>query len=198
MTVEGFRIAGGYAAMTPDRVLDLGPFGAPLELDARLRNALRVSGVRWAIGTSLPEPLPRARLVTTARVSHDPNREIAEVDVATTVLVERDVELDAGEPGAVTLVRDLPGEIELVTQAAGRQLLVLSERHHEGWRAHVDGAPCAVIRAYGDYMACAVPAGRHRVRFDFAPSSLRRGAQLSALSLGLTLLWLLPGLVRSR
>jgi hypothetical protein len=198
LTLEGFRIAGGYAAMTPDRVLDLGPFGRPLRLDARLRNALRVSDVRWAIGTSLPRPLPRARLVTAALVSHDPNREIGEVDVATTALVEMAVELDSGEPGEVTWVRDVPGEIELVTQAAGRQLLVLSERHHEGWRAQVDGAPCAVIRAYGDYMACAVPAGRHRVRFHFAPTSLLRGLQLSALSLGLMLLWLLLGLARSR
>ena len=54
------------AGLTPDRVLDLGNFGAPLVLDDRLRNVLRVSGVRWAYATEVPPPLPRARLVSRA------------------------------------------------------------------------------------------------------------------------------------
>ena len=177
--------------MTPDRVLDLGPFGEPLgPLDARLANALRVSGVRWAIGTRVPEPLPRARLVADVVVSEDPNRDIGAIDVATTALLDVPVALAAGPAGSVEITRDVPGEIELATNAAGRRLLVVSESHHEGWRGEVDGVPCAVHRAYGDYLACVVGPGRHQVRFHFAPASLRDGAWLSAAAACAAALWL--------
>lgn len=190
LTMKGFRLAGGYAAMTPDRVLDLGTFGAPLrKIDDRLANALRVSGVRWAIGTRVPEPLPRARLVTQTRVSDDPNRDIGRVDVATTALLDVSVALDPGAPGSVEIARDAPGEIDLLTNAPGRQLLVLAERHHEGWRGEVDGQPCTVHRAYGDYLACVVGPGRQSVAFRFAPSSLRQGAFATTLALCVTALW---------
>jgi hypothetical protein len=198
LTMKGVRLASGYVAMTPRRVLDLGPFGSPLELDSHLRNVLRVSGVRWAIGTALPTPLPRARLLTGARVSLQPDRDIGGIDVASVALVDAAVELDPGTAGRVEVTKDAPGEIELITETTGRQLLVVSESHHEGWRAVVDESPCRLRRAYGDYLACVVPAGRHRVRFSFEPTSLRRGALLSALALVSTVVWLFVALARAR
>lgn len=198
LTMKGFRLAGGYVAMTPDRVLDLGAFGEPLRgLDVRLANALRVSEVRWAIGTRVPEPLPRARLLTVAKVSLDPNLDIGEVDVSTTALVYEPVALDGGSPGRVEIAVDAPGAVELLSNASGRQLLVVSERHHPGWRAKVDGVPTPVLRAYGDYLACVVGPGRQRVTLSFAPSSLRDGAWLSAAALLLTALWLAGGAARA-
>jgi hypothetical protein len=198
LTMKGVRLASGYVSMTPARALDLGSFGSPLELDTRLRNVLQVSGVRWAIGTALEAPLPRARLLTAARVSRQPQRDIDAIDVASVALVDAAVELDPGTPGRVEIVKDAPGEIELVTETPGRQLLVVSESHHEGWRGVVDESPCRLLRAYGDYMACVVPPGRHRVRLSFEPTSLRRGALLSASALGLTLVWLGVALARAR
>jgi uncharacterized membrane protein YfhO len=60
---------------------------------------------------------------------------------------------------------------------------VLAESFHPGWRARVDAEPCEVVRVYGDFMGCVVPAGTHRVAFDFEPRSLRVGIALSLLGL---------------
>ena len=198
VTVGGIRMAGGYAALTPDRVLDLGAFGEPLELDTRLENALRVSGVRWAIGTRLPPPLPRARLLAEARVSRDPNRDVGVVDVETTALVDERVDLDAGAPGLVDWRADHPGELRLVVTAPGRQLLVVSESFHSGWNVEVDGQPRRVLRAYGDYLACVVEPGRHEVRFRFEPQSLAQGTLVSLLALGLAGIWTALRFIRAR
>jgi hypothetical protein len=189
VTMSGLRIAGGYASMTPDRVLDLGTFGEPLELDTRLANALRISGVRWAIGTRLPPPLPRARLVASARVSTDPSHDVGVVDVETTALVGEPVELDAGAPGRADWRADDPGDLQLAVTVPGRQLLVVSESFHPGWRVEIDEQPARVLRVYGDYLGCVVESGHHEVRFRFEPDSLCRGAVVSALALGLALVW---------
>jgi hypothetical protein len=187
--MSGIRMAGGYASMTPDRVLDLGTFGEPLELDTRLANALRISGVRWAIGTRLPPPLPRARLVASARVSTDPSHDVGVVNVETTALVDQPVELDAGAPGRADWRADDPGDLQLAVTVPGRQLLVVSESFHPGWRVEIDEQPARVLRVYGDYLGCVVESGHHEVRFRFEPDSLRRGAVISALALGLGLAW---------
>lgn len=189
VAMRGLHLASGYASMTPDRVLDLGRFGEPLDLNPRLSNALRVSGVRWAIGTRLSPPLPRARLVSSARVTADPNRDVGIIDVETTVLVDQVVVLDAGAPGRVEWRADVPGDLQLAVTAPGRQMLVVSESFHPGWQVEIDGHPGRVLRVYGDYLGCVVEAGRHEVRLHFAPESVRRGAVASALALGLALAW---------
>lgn len=198
VTMGGIRMAGGYVSMTPNRLLDLGSFGEPLELDTRLTNALRVSGVRWAIGTRLAPPLPRARLVSAARISRDPSRDVGVVDVETTALVDEFVELDDGAPGRLAWRADDPGDLQLAVTAPGRQLLVVSESFHPGWRVEVDAKPGRVLRAYGDYLACVVEAGSHEVRFRFEPESLRRGTRVSLLAVGLTLVWTSLRFRRSR
>jgi len=189
VTMGGIRMAGGYVSMTPDRVLDLGVFGEPLELDERLANALRVSGVRWAVGTRLPAPLPRARLVTSVRVSMDPNRDVGAINVDTTALVAESIALDPGVPGRVDWRADDPGDLHLAVTAPGRQLLVVSESFHRGWRVQIDGQPARLLRVYGDYLGCVVEAGQHEVWFRFEPESLRRGAFVSWMALALALAW---------
>src|SRR5262249_30181362 len=90
------------------------------------------------------------------------------------------------------------GDLDVSTIAPGRQLLVISESFHEGWRASVDGAPVPVLRAYGDYMACVVPAGEHRVRLHFEPTSYVVGRRVSALALAAIAAWGGVALLTSR
>ena len=73
--------------------------------------------------------------------------------------------------------------------ADSAQLLVLSESYHPGWSAQVDGAACAVVRVYGDFLGCRVGAGEHRVRFRFEPKSFRDGLRASAAGLVLAVAW---------
>jgi hypothetical protein len=185
LAVRGVRMVYGYAAMAPGRELQLGGFSRD---DPRAVNAARVAGIGWAPGVAIPEPLPRARLVSRAIVSVDVNRDIANIDVTRVALVDEPIELSDGWLGKVTILSDRPGRIELAAQAPTRQLLVLSESHHPGWHAEVDGAACPVIRVYADFMGCVVEAGRHSVTFRFEPDSVRIGARVSGLAVALALL----------
>jgi hypothetical protein len=170
-------LANGYLALVPERRI-------PLDTPA----ALRLADVGFASGRVLSDALPRARLLARVRVSQDPARDLASLDVAAEALVDHDPGLEPGEPGRARIVRERPGEISVATEARGRRLLVLSESHHPGWRAELDGEPRPLLRVNGDYLGCVVPAGAHEVVFRFAPASLRRGAWLSAASLAVACL----------
>jgi hypothetical protein len=84
--------------------------------------------------------------------------------------------------GTVRALRQDPGEREYEVEAERGGDLVVRETHARGWRAWVDGAAAPVRLAEGRYRAVAVPAGRHRVRFAYAPPGLRAGLVVTALS----------------
>lgn len=119
-----------------------------------------------------------------------------------------------GFAGRVAIVLDQPGNLVLEVNSSVPQLLVLSESWHAGWRAEIasldaggaaasqpsaaGSAPLSIARAYGDFMACEVPAGKHRVALRFAPDSLRRGAMLSLAAAAASLLVTGAGLAVAR
>ncbi|WP_254053261.1 YfhO family protein [Singulisphaera sp. GP187] len=186
--MKGLRTMSGYSAMTPRQRLDYSKHAS-----------LRVAGVGWVMPSDdergqpwipLFGPLPRARLVTQTQRSDDPNRDIETIDVAITALVGRDLPLPPATPGAADLVGDRPGKIDVMTTTESKQLLVLSETNHRGWRVKVDGKTQPILRVYGDFMGCVVPQGRHHVQFRFQSSSVRAGFWLSTL--GLVLMTAVP------
>lgn len=70
-------------------------------------------------------------------------------------------------------------------------LLVLSDVWYPGWRATVDGREAPTWRAYHSLRAVPVSAGRHEVRFVYAPASFKVGLFLTLLALSATtILWL--------
>lgn len=79
--------------------------------------------------------------------------------------------------------------VVIETEASGRRLLVLTDTWFPGWRADVDGQPVAIARANFAFRAVTVPAGRHRVTFEYAPASFRIGAMISGVALVLLLGW---------
>jgi hypothetical protein len=160
-------LANGYLGLVPERRI-------PLESHA----ALRLANVGFAAGSAVDRPLPRVRLVARARLSAEPARDLARVDVE-----------NEARAGVAKLLYYAPGEIVVSVSSPGRQLLVVSESYHPGWRASVDAADCEVERVYGDYLGCVVEPGDHHLTFDFDPPSLRRGAWLSAACLAIALLW---------
>jgi hypothetical protein len=113
---------------------------------------------------------------------------VRRVDIATTAVVDRPVELTAGEPGTATIQARRPERIEVEVSAPTRQLLVLSESYYPGWTARSNGKPLPVIRAYGDFMACAVEPGHSHIVFCFEPVSFRRGAWVTLFSLAAVLM----------
>jgi hypothetical protein len=192
LSLRGYRMASGYAALTPKKLLDYGDV-----------SALRVAGVAWyeanpfrpevkahGLGPPVqgpwyrvPSPLPRARLVSAIQVSSSPGDDLKRTDVQTTVLVPRPLELSPGPPGTASITADRPGSICLNAEAPGRQLLVVSESFHSGWRAAVDGKPSEVLRVNGDFMGCVVDKGRHQVELVFRPAAVVYGRLLSLTGL---------------
>jgi hypothetical protein len=81
--------------------------------------------------------------------------------------------------GTATVTRYEDAFVEIETMAEGRRLLVLSDLDYPGWHATLDGGPARIVRANRGLRAVAVPPGRHRVVFRFAPWSVRCGAWLT-------------------
>ncbi|MGH9871896.1 MAG: YfhO family protein [Pyrinomonadaceae bacterium] len=109
-----------------------------------------------------------------------------------TVLVEAPTGSNFGAiliPGSAEVVRDEPNRIEVKTESSAPTILVLSENHYPGWRAHVDGKPVEVIRANYNLRGAAVPAGKHLVEFVYRPKSVLVGLVISLLTLAGLVLW---------
>lgn len=177
--LRGFRLSAGYLGLQPRATLDPDD---PL--------AQRVAGVSWRVAEAgwirVPDTMPRARLVSDVRSSDRVAGDIRRIDIARVALADRSVEGLSGAPGQTRVLSDRPGRIVVQTTAPGRQLLVLTERFHEGWRATDGDRESPTLRAYGDYIACTVEAGTRRVTFTFDPTSARNGLWLTIVGLALT------------
>jgi len=185
MLLAGALRADGYAGLEPAK-----------QLDYKQPAALHLAGVAWiyksTTGAGAPssdwspieQPLERARLV--ARTEPPESlRDLAELPLEVTAVVDPPVELPASARGTARLIVDRPGRIEIETAAPSRQLLILAESFHGGWQASVDGAPAPVLRVNGDFLGCLVAPGIGRVVFEFRPRGLWVGRLLSACGLSL-------------
>jgi uncharacterized membrane protein YfhO len=91
---------------------------------------------------------------------------------------------DAGE-----IVSYEAERVEIATDSPREGFVVLSDTYRPGWTAAVDGREAAIWRAQSAFRAVEVPAGKHQVVFRYRPGSLRLGAALSLLALGILAGW---------
>lgn len=78
-------------------------------------------------------------------------------------------------------------EVVIQTRSQAEALLVLSDTAYPGWQATIDGVPTEIYTTNYLFRGVRVPAGEHKVRFVYAPTSWRRGGMLSGIAL---LCWL--------
>jgi hypothetical protein len=101
--------------------------------------------------------------------------------------------------GTVQPVAWSPEQRDFLARADRGGRFVLVEEFFPGWRAAVDGHPVGIERWGGAFQAIQVPAGEHRIAFEFRPMSLRIGAAISLFAgVGLLLLILADGRSRRR
>jgi len=198
----GLRQVDGYAGLEPAK-----------QLEYRTMPALRIAAVRFVYPPSAdqrpelplvgpqhsdwrvePNSLPFARLVTHAVASSDPKNDLATIDLESTALVDRPLNLPTAQAGTVELLNAEPGRIELTTVADTPQLLVLAESYHAGWQIAWDDQPVDALRVNGDFLGAVIPAGAHRVDLRFCPQSLRLGAAVTGLTSLVIMLALLGSL----
>lgn len=138
---------------------------------------------------AVPDPLPRAFLVSRTRVADaaaafgtlldpgfDPGREAI---VATGAAL-------AGSASAGGTVRWLERRADrqrLETTSPQPALLVLADAFDPGWRASLDGVPQALLRANVAFRAVRVPEGRHVVELRYRPRAVIAGGVVSGAAL---------------
>ncbi len=101
-----------------------------------------------------------------------------------TVLLTADTPAIAGcrEEGAARLIRSDPMKVEVDTDAPCEKWLVLGDTFQPGWQARLGtGASLPILEAYGFLRTVVVPAGRHRVSFEYHPRSILYGSALTFL-----------------
>jgi hypothetical protein len=173
LLLKGYRLATGYVGLPPATIYHVGS-----DISREL------SGAHWVFKddgrrVAAKAEVPRARLLDRVRVTDDFRRDVYTVDLHTTALLDHDVGPLQGPPGRAVIVEDRPGRIVIDVDAPGRQLLSVSERHHPGWHATVDGRPIDVVAVHADFIGGVVDAGRHRVEFTFMPRSFVIGRRIS-------------------
>lgn len=191
--LAGWKSIDGYLGLEPARQLNYrepaalraaGATWLSAQADANVNPAASKNSNSWI---AIANAQPRARLVTLAIVSENPAAEITRISLANEALVDRPLpsQLSESAPGAVNIVLDRPGRIELNTKATGDQFLVVNESHHDGWQATLDGKNVSVFRANGDFLGLLVPAGDHEITLEFSPKSLDLGRLITQFGLGL-------------
>jgi hypothetical protein len=147
--------------------------------------------------------LPRATLVPSYRiVPHD--RQIAAysdstTDPATVTLLAEAPGVTPVPGGTVTIDRYGLNKVELSTDTPGPSILRLADLAFPGWRVTIDGREAKALVA--DYMlrAVAVPAGRHKVVWEFHDPAFEKGLRISLASFAaILLMYLVPWLLARR
>jgi hypothetical protein len=148
----------------------------------------------------ITEPLPRAWLVSQARIVPTPDALLSELlnpafDPTTEVLleeIEHPYSLPSTPYSPVPTRGLLPPittslhegwnsrTIDLVVPQTG--YLVLAYTYYPGWRATVDGQPTQILRANYVFMALPLEPGRHQVILRYQPFSWKLGALVSGMS----------------
>jgi hypothetical protein len=137
-------------------------------------------------------PLPRAYMVHQASQVNSPTEALAyfktrDLNSSQIVILESDRPIPTLAPGALsapsttTIIRENPQFVEIQAQSAAAGYLVLLDTFYPGWVATIDGQETSIYRA--NYLARAIflPAGEHRVRFEYRPSSFKWGLWLLLL-----------------
>jgi hypothetical protein len=209
-----------------DRGRLLDPAGLALDLmAARYVLAPASDGTAWIppgrlepvgrVGPDLlllnPRAMPRAWLVGRAVLADDATALAAlrtgrlpdggPFSLGEVAIVDRAVALDGaghGDEKHARVVSASPAVLEVDTNTPQAALLVTSDPYDPGWRALVDGNPAPVVRTNYAVRGVAVPAGRHRVRFELAPESLWVGGIASVASTAILAGLLVAAALRAR
>ena len=111
------------------------------------------------------------------------------VDLSTTAVIGKDFADFAefstkphDESAQVRLVKYAPNHIDYESSSVQDGTIVFSEVYYPyGWKATIDGQPATHFRADYALRALNVPAGKHQIRFEFVPGSVRTGDILSTI-----------------
>jgi hypothetical protein len=86
--------------------------------------------------------------------------------------------------GAARITAWRPDRVEIAVDARSATILTLHDLWYPGWEVEIDGVSRPMLRADVLFRAVEVPAGSHRVVFEFRPLSLKNLSAAFATVLG--------------
>ena len=179
----GLVMAQGFDSMLPERYRQLLlPLWQPgsarlLDLDPSRHDVLRSLGVRYYFTSEQGAGYNALR--------SDPAWQVVAPDQGYFRVFElRDASPayrwePAGSHASLALLAWQPGRRDFRVHAPAAGRLVLVENFLPGWRAAVDGRPATLEPAGRAFQAVAVPAGDHRVAFEYGAGRVLAGAAIS-------------------
>jgi hypothetical protein len=90
-----------------------------------------------------------------------------------------------------------PSHLIYTSKTNSEQLAVFSEIYYPGWKATIDGQPASHFRANWTLRAMLVPAGEHKIEFEFRPEGYIKAAYVSTFSSFFVLLLIVSGIAYS-
>ena len=91
-----------------------------------------------------------------------------------------------------------PNHLTYTSKTQSEQLAVFSEIYYQpGWNATIDGQPAPHFRANWTLRAILIPAGEHKIAFDFRPEGYVKASYVSVFSSFLMLLLFIAGVAYS-
>lgn len=119
---------------------------------------------------TLPAPDADTLLAALSQPSFDP---LAASYVDGDAPLPFDPAAPAGRPARIVVDAERIVEVDAELERPG--LVVLADAWYPGWRATVDGTPAPIVRTNHLFRGVAAPAGHHRIRFEYWPSSVAWG-----------------------
>jgi hypothetical protein len=146
-----------------------------------------------------PDAMGNAWLVDSIKMVPDANEEIEAIgktNLKTTAIINQEFNdymknFDPDPTGKIMLTSYSPDKLEYKYKVDGAGFLVFSDIWYgekNGWKAYIDDKPADFIRANYILRGMKVPAGEHKVVFEFKPRSYIMGEKISLFSSLLILL----------
>jgi uncharacterized membrane protein YfhO len=216
----GYQTVGGFTALFPSRYYDYMTFYAENKLPngwvslfygvTKHHVFMDLLNVKYEIAHDQKSIglrnscLPRAFLVPGATLlrkdevldylagtNFDPRRSIL-FEKGDLACATPPVSLDPSPvSGVVEITRYRPDRLVLSANTSRMAYLFLSEMFYPGWKAFIDGHATRILRGNYLFRVLEVPKGRHEVRLEFDPWTIKAGTGVTLL----TVLLLLAGLV---
>jgi hypothetical protein len=140
--------------------------------------------------------LPRASLYTNWQVAADDTEALklmtnTNLNPADTVVVSTPPAISPGpfaqNAGSVSFVSYSPKQVLLRAIAPSPSVLLLNDRFDPNWKVSIDGQPATLLRCNFIMRGVAVPAGDHRIQFQFGPRLGPLYVSVAAIAIGLLL-----------
>ncbi len=154
--------------------------------DVKIYQNLQALSRAYVVGQVAVAADDAAALATLADPSFEPAGQVVLLadELAAAGLLEQAVQLASPTTSnGIEVVSYQAEQIDLDVTLEAPGVLVLADTWYPGWQATVDGEPAALLRANYLFRAVLLPAGQHKVLFEYRPTTLSRGAGISLAAL---------------